>query len=215
MSDHAGHDKHANHRKYRESAVHTRVIRLWISDCHYPARMDANRFLPLIPKLEMVAIGLDTLTEAQSRIIACEGCDPDANRPFSAVLDEVTDRMDLAADYILMGAVTCSNCASEITERTLVVFASSAEPGSAMPKYFDPPLEETDIVLIDDPVISEAESFVQACEGCSEEAEFAFDQIVDSITGCDPARTDYIMARNAQCPRCRGGIAEKTLVLPV
>jgi hypothetical protein len=80
------------------------------------------------------------------------------------------------------------------------------------------PLEETNIVLVDETLLAEAEGWIESCEQCSESsesAEYSFDQILDSVTGCDPAQTDYLMYRVARCPRCYSDITEKTLVRPV
>ena len=175
--------------------------------------MDANQFLPFMPNLDLVAIGLDTLTEAQSRIKSCEACNPAAKRYFNALLDQVTSRTNQPVDYILMAPAVCT-CGAEVTEHTLVDFDSPSPASDAF--YFDAPLEQTDIVMIDEEILSEAEHFVEGCECCcSESAEYAFDQILDSLTGCDPTKTDYIMTRPAKCPRCHNEVTEKSLVLPV
>jgi hypothetical protein len=58
-----------------------------------------------------------------------------------------------------------------------------------------------------------AEKLIIGCEGCSpEEADLPFDNVLDQVTGNDPAVTDYLLGEPAKCPRCRREIAEKTLV---
>jgi hypothetical protein len=34
------------------------------------------------------------------------------------------------------------------------------------------------------------------------------------VTGHNPTTTDYILEMPAQCPRCRGRVHERTLVVP-
>jgi hypothetical protein len=169
--------------------------------------MDPNRFLTLLPEVEMIAVGDDSLIAAQSKVVACEACDPTAVRPFFVVLDEVTHRRGCVSDYILSQPAKCCRCGSEIFETTFVAF----EPE---PHRFDLSAEAADLVLINEDLLREAEEWIGACERCSEHAEYSFDQILDSLTGCDPRKTDYLMQRGAKCPRCCGEITEKTLVSP-
>jgi len=74
-------------------------------------------------------------------------------------------------------------------------------------------IEETNIVLVDEPSLYEAQHWVSACRACSPDAGISFDYILDAITGCDPSVTEYVLCRPATCPACGGLIAEKTLVL--
>ena len=47
----------------------------------------------------------------------------------------------------------------------------------------------------------------------TKDAELPFDNVLDRVTGNDPAVTDYIFVEAiAKCPRCMREIAEKTLV---
>lgn len=78
---------------------------------------------------------------------------------------------------------------------------------------FDPLWEETNIVLVDDGAIRKAERHISSCEACKrDEAQIPFDHVLDRVTGSDPLVTDYVLSRPAQCPRCKGGVGEKTLV---
>ncbi len=54
---------------------------------------------------------------------------------------------------------------------------------------------------------------ILGCEACSpEDAELPFDNVLDPVTGNDPAVTDYILETPAKCPQCKREIAEKTLL---
>jgi hypothetical protein len=46
------------------------------------------------------------------------------------------------------------------------------------------------------------------------DAKIRFDVILDRVTGSDPSVTDYILEAAAECPHCRRGILEKTLIEP-
>ena len=174
--------------------------------------MDLNHFLSLVPKLEMIAISNDSLFIAQEQVIGCEACDPAATRHFSAILDQVTDRDAGTADYILAEPAECGKCGSPVMESTLVSVADTEfSPACA---YTDTLLEGANLFLIDEPLLREAEEWIGSCEQCSERAEYSFDQLLDSLTGCDPTQTEYLMLREAQCPRCQSHINEKTLISP-
>ena len=81
-------------------------------------------------------------------------------------------------------------------------------------ELFTLPVEETNVVLIDDQRVEEAESLISGCEGCTEEAEISFDYVLDGLTESDPTRTEYLMSRRARCPRCLAEVTEKTLIIP-
>ena len=74
------------------------------------------------------------------------------------------------------------------------------------------PIEELQIVLVDEAKLAEAEQWLAACERCAENGAIAFDYVLDALTGCDPAVT-YVMCRPARCPCCSSNITEKTLVV--
>jgi hypothetical protein len=73
-------------------------------------------------------------------------------------------------------------------------------------------IEATDIVLIDESTISEAEQYIVACENCAYYAGMALEYVLDTLTACDPSVTQYVMIRPARCPLCSNQITEKTLV---
>jgi hypothetical protein len=79
--------------------------------------------------------------------------------------------------------------------------------------FFDPPWEETNVVLVDRAVVERAQEQITGCERCRPvEAELPFDWILDEVTGSDPSNTDYVLEVPAKSPLCRTEIREKTLV---
>jgi hypothetical protein len=77
-----------------------------------------------------------------------------------------------------------------------------------VPKY----VEEIDIIFIDEEVVIQLEQWLRACERCAGNAPFAADYLLDALTGCEPAITEYLMLRPARCPCCSCEITEKTRV---
>jgi hypothetical protein len=175
--------------------------------------MDANRFLSILPELEVVAVSKDSLYMAQQFVTGCEACDPKASRSFSSVLDEVMGRTDRLTNYIVCEPANCAHCGAAIVETTLVHL--SDEDPTVATIDFDAPTELTDILLIDEALLKDAEGWIVSCENCSlETAQYSFDQILDSLTGSDPTKTEYVLCREAICPGCHNGIKERTLVCP-
>ena len=79
--------------------------------------------------------------------------------------------------------------------------------------FFDPSWQDTNIVLIDAKALRQAELWIKSCEACMpDEAHMPFDWLLDRLTGCDATVTDYVFAKAAKCPRCKGEVLEKTLV---
>lgn len=78
---------------------------------------------------------------------------------------------------------------------------------------FNPSPYDHNIILIDSKTRRQAERLIFDCQSCTPMyAHIPFDTVLDSITGNDPAVTDYILNEPARCPRCKGPILEKTLV---
>src|SRR5215471_1505868 len=70
-----------------------------------------------------------------------------------------------------------------------------------------PEWRKTTPVPVDGQIIRTAEGEVVSCEACSPDtAEVPFDHILDSITGCDPEATDYVLSEPALCPACGAGL---------
>lgn len=78
--------------------------------------------------------------------------------------------------------------------------------------WYGPPLEDVRLILVEELLVAKAESLISGCERCDESAEISFDYLLDALSGCDPARTEYLMNRFARCPGCHGPVTEKTLV---
>jgi hypothetical protein len=58
-------------------------------------------------------------------------------------------------------------------------------------------------VAIDADTLQRAEQLISSCESCTPDlAEIPFDYVLDTITGCDPEFTDYVLTAPAQCPKC-------------
>jgi hypothetical protein len=83
-----------------------------------------------------------------------------------------------------------------------------------MPRdFFDPSPEVQNVVLVDATTLAKAENLIIGCEACSpDDAQLPFDNVLDRVTGNDPAVTDYIFVEPAKCPQCRREINEKTLI---
>ena len=82
-------------------------------------------------------------------------------------------------------------------------------------EWFDPPLEKTNIILVDAGILRRAQRQIASCEVCvPDTAEIPFDCLIDGVTGCDPGVTEYVMIEPARCSRCAGVVTEKTLVKP-
>ena len=81
--------------------------------------------------------------------------------------------------------------------------------------FFDPTLEQQNVLLVSSSTLREAEKLIESCEHCNPEgAEIPFDNILDRITGSDPSVTDYVLESPAKCPQCRRDVLEKTLIEP-
>src|SRR6516165_4325450 len=66
-----------------------------------------------------------------------------------------------------------------------------------------PEWRKTTPVLVNAQTARDAERQIASCEACTpDEAEVPFDYLLDSLTGCDPESTDYVLAEPAQCPAC-------------
>jgi len=168
----------------------------------------------LMQGVELVALGEGTLSKAQQRVTGCAACTSSANRPFEWMLGYLLGNHGMT-EYFLCGPTTCPKCDSPIFETTLVDFDGKAEAALDEVKYFDMRDEDQNVVFIDEPTLKEAESFITACEHCSERAEIPFDQLLDAVTGCDPTVTEYVICHAAKCATCRHDVMEKTLILTI
>jgi hypothetical protein len=164
--------------------------------------------------LELVALGETSLRRALMHVVACESCSATVSRSFGSVLSEVLGPTNSVTEYILCAPVRCPNCSESIIEGTLVrCDVDQDEVVAITDRDFEPTLEATEVILIDEPVLREAQGFVAGCGHCIPSAEMTFDYILDEVTGCDPTSTEYVLCHPAKCPRCAQEITEKTLVV--
>jgi len=64
---------------------------------------------------------------------------------------------------------------------------------------------------VDGDALTTAERMIASCEACDPEvSEVLFDEILDSITGCDPGITDYQLSGPVNCPSCQRQIQSGT-----
>jgi predicted Zn-ribbon and HTH transcriptional regulator len=117
------------------------------------------------------------------------------------------------AEFVLSEPARCPNCAQTILENTLV--RCEGEIGNAMApvREYAPCWDETDVVLVDEEHLREAEAAVTGCEHCVEGGEMTFDYVLDAVTQRDPSVTEYVMCRPARCSKCRHEVTEKTFVV--
>jgi hypothetical protein len=74
-----------------------------------------------------------------------------------------------------------------------------------MPRDFsDPTPEQHNVVLIDAATLAKAQRMIAGCEAYSEDAELPFQNILDRLTGSDPAVTDYLLAAPGHLPTNAG-----------
>ena len=71
-----------------------------------------------------------------------------------------------------------------------------------------------EVLALSAATIRRAQNAISSCESCNSEAELPFDWVIDEVTGCDGANTDYFLTEPARCPRCGRTVIEKTLVEP-
>ncbi len=170
----------------------------------------------LMQGVELVAIGESTAMQAQKRVTGCAKCSPLASAPFESLLHTVLGNNGMT-EFFLCCPARCPKCGAAVFEKTLVDF-DGAEPRADVVdiefRYFDARDENQDVVFIDEPLLLDAESFIGACEDCCEQAEVPFDQLLDSLTGCDPTTTEYVICHAAKCATCHHDVTEKTLIVP-
>lgn len=148
------------------------------------------------------------IMSAKVRIYGCEACSDSASEPFEWLVERAVGAGD-ADPYLSNTHVVCPVCATPLT-RTMLVQTEAFETET---KYFEPCWDETTIVLIDEPLLVQAESCLNGCEHCSSNAEITLDYVLDEVTGCDPRVTEYVLCRPAICGNCHRQVTEKTLVI--
>ena len=167
----------------------------------------------LLRGAEVLVVGRHSVQNALRRISSCELCNPFASTSFKLVLDEVLDRTSGGTNYFIDEYATCPSCARPIVQSTFVVPVAPSD-SDTQETGFNPPIEEINVVLVDERQLQEAQACIIGCESCSDGAEISFDYLLDAVSGCDPATTEYLICRPVQCPRCFHEVTEKTLVVP-
>jgi hypothetical protein len=165
--------------------------------------------------LELITVGETSVLKAQAKVVACQCCSPSSvSRSFGSVLIEVLGAIGPTTEYMICAAAQCPNCSQPIAENTLVRCEGerTEEMANALVEY-EPCWEETNVVLVDEAVLSEAQAHITGCEQCVPYAEMTFDYILDAVTERDPASTEYVLRRPAKCPRCNEDVTEKTFVI--
>ena len=157
--------------------------------------------------------GRENTLKAQDRLISCERCDRFVITPFRWLLDELAYESG-SAEEASSEAVRCPVCSEVVVESTLVSFRKHPLASLPAADYFDPPLENATVMLVDEDLRAEAQKLIAACEQCADCTEISFECVLDQITGCDPRYTEYMLCRPARCPRCCRDVNERTLVLP-
>ena len=163
----------------------------------------------------IIALSAESAQKALAFITGCEHCSPSASMPFERLLDHVVPDQGSVASYVLGEAILCAFCEAPITEATLVEVdhVPSESPSLA---WYEPPLPQTEVVLVDEAMLVKAQTLMAACERCSENADavISFDYLLDAVTDSDPSETEYLMCRRARCPQCEHLVTEKTFVIP-
>jgi len=78
-------------------------------------------FDPTPEEQVIVLVEHKTIRNAEGFIKSCEQCNPgDAEWPFNAVLDRVTNSDPSVTDYILEHPAECPNCRRKILEETFI-----------------------------------------------------------------------------------------------
>jgi hypothetical protein len=69
------------------------------------------------------------------------------------------------------------------------------------------------IIFIDPATLSEARNFISGCDHCAWTSEMTFRQLLDALTGSDPATTEYVIRVAATCPSCDCEITEDSFII--
>lgn len=75
------------------------------------------------------------------------------------------------------------------------------------------PSPDLRMVVVDSKMLRKAISRISGCEACSPLAQVPFESVLDRVSGNDPLATQYVIADDARCPRCRRRLHESTLVV--
>ncbi len=164
----------------------------------------------------LVTVGAASVVKAVTKVVACKSRSQSVYRLFESVLTEVLGAVDGHSEYMLCEPAECPNCGASITEYTLVRCEGEWEASTSTQSFGElgsTECDKTNIIFIDDTLLSEAQAFISGCEHCDPNAEMAFDYILDAVTQSEPTTTEYVMCRPPKCPCCHRDVTEKTLVV--
>jgi len=78
-------------------------------------------YAPSLENTTFVFVVEGTLKAAQSYILGCEQCTPDAEISLDYILDQLTGCDPTSTEYILCRPTSCPQCFGQVTEKTLVI----------------------------------------------------------------------------------------------
>lgn len=162
---------------------------------------------------ELVVVGTMSLIEALGRVTACQNCSAGVTRPFRDVLIEDLGVSHPMSEFVMADSTLCPNCDSPILEDTLV--RCEGEPSRVTHAVYptSASMDDTEVVLVDEPLLAEAACWISGCQRCTKGAEMMFDYVLDAVTNSDDPNTEYVMCRPIHCPRCQREVTEKTFIV--
>jgi hypothetical protein len=116
------------------------------------------------------------LPNAKRWVFACERCNEIALMTVEMAL-RLDDR-ESPGQTVCQPAL-CPKCSGALTE-------SASHASTPLLEFYDPPTDQSNVVLIDPFTLRNAQKRIARCEYCFDEAEITFDYILDEVTGCDP-----------------------------
>jgi hypothetical protein len=100
----------------------------------------------------------------------------------------------------------CPHCSGDLVKGASV--RSFPPPGSEVPSY--------EVLLVGEDALQTAEKYLEGCEACLQDyALIPFAYLLDEVTVADPTTTQYLLCREARCPKCDRAVVENTLVATV
>ena len=155
----------------------------------------------------------DELKEPR-RFVSCQRCSELAELTLQT-FDAQSEEGVFSSRQVICQPGKCPKCSQQLLETTVVTTLDSLDgDDSTLLEYYDLPTEQTQIVLVDESVLEQAQERIAACEHCTDDAEITFDYVLDAVTGNDPTVTQYVLYSPAKCPRCFNEVNEKTLIIP-
>jgi hypothetical protein len=70
--------------------------------------------------MTFISVRRGTLLRAQQGVMSCEACNPEADIPFTWLLDRASGQDQTVGDYILSEPATCQRCQGPVFEEALV-----------------------------------------------------------------------------------------------